>query len=99
MPLHLLHAWAMAAADEQELFRPGRHFRAGVATWAQQQFRKHAGNLPLTPPAGILPPGPVTEPRTPDRLDNPTGGQPPHHHDLHGPRPAATRGRHPRPSS
>ncbi len=46
MPLHLLHAWAMAAADEQELFRPGRHFRAGLATWAQQQFRKHAGNLP-----------------------------------------------------
>jgi aminoglycoside phosphotransferase (APT) family kinase protein len=46
MPLHLLHAWAMAAADEQELFRPGRHFRADLATWAQQQFWKHAGNLP-----------------------------------------------------
>jgi aminoglycoside phosphotransferase (APT) family kinase protein len=46
MPLHLLHVWAMAAADEQELFRPGRHFRAGLATWAQQQFWKRIGNLP-----------------------------------------------------
>jgi aminoglycoside phosphotransferase (APT) family kinase protein len=46
MPLQLLHVWAMAIADEQELFRPGRHFRAGLAAWARQQFWGHADNLP-----------------------------------------------------
>jgi aminoglycoside phosphotransferase (APT) family kinase protein len=40
LPVHLLHAWAMAAADEQELSGPAR-FPAGLAAWARRQFWRH----------------------------------------------------------
>ena len=36
-PVHLLHAWAMLAADEQGLSGPAR-FRPGLAAWARSQF-------------------------------------------------------------
>jgi Phosphotransferase enzyme family len=44
LPVHLLHAWAMAAADEQELSGPAR-FRAGLAAWARRQFWRHIDEL------------------------------------------------------
>ena len=37
LPVHLLHAWAMAAADELGLSAPGR-LRAGLAEWARREF-------------------------------------------------------------
>jgi aminoglycoside phosphotransferase (APT) family kinase protein len=49
MPLQLLQVWARAVADEQELFGPshaGHDLRAGLATWAQKQFRRHIEDLP-----------------------------------------------------
>jgi Phosphotransferase enzyme family len=44
MPLNLLHAWAIAVADEQEVFHPsraGHDFRAGLAARARKQFWWH----------------------------------------------------------
>jgi aminoglycoside phosphotransferase (APT) family kinase protein len=39
--VHLLHAWAMFVADEMQLKGPsraGQDFRAGLASWAKEQF-------------------------------------------------------------
>jgi aminoglycoside phosphotransferase (APT) family kinase protein len=50
MPLNLLFAWAIIAADEQEVFHPsraGRDFRAGLATWIRNQFWRHIKQLSL----------------------------------------------------
>jgi aminoglycoside phosphotransferase (APT) family kinase protein len=49
MPLHLLHAWAMAIADESELVGPsraGREFRPGLSAWARAQFTSSIEALP-----------------------------------------------------
>jgi hypothetical protein len=43
--LHLLHAWAMLAADEQEP-SGGSRFRPGLAAWARTQFWRHLNELP-----------------------------------------------------
>lgn len=49
MPLHLLHAWAMAVADEAELIGPsraGQDIRSGLSAWASQQFSTSIRKLP-----------------------------------------------------
>jgi aminoglycoside phosphotransferase (APT) family kinase protein len=49
MPLHLLHAWAMAVADEAELIGPsraGQDIRSGLSAWASQQFAVSMRMLP-----------------------------------------------------
>jgi aminoglycoside phosphotransferase (APT) family kinase protein len=49
MPLHLLHAWAMAVADEAELIGPsraGQDIRSGLSAWAGQQFSVSMRMLP-----------------------------------------------------
>ncbi|MGH3289205.1 MAG: phosphotransferase family protein [Streptosporangiaceae bacterium] len=44
VPVHLLHAWAMLAADEQE--PSGRSRRPGLVAWARSQFWRHLNKLP-----------------------------------------------------
>jgi aminoglycoside phosphotransferase (APT) family kinase protein len=44
-PVHLLHAWAMLAADEQGLSGPAR-FRPGLAAWARARFWRSLNELP-----------------------------------------------------
>ena len=46
VPVHLLHAWAMLAADEQEPSGRSR-FRPGLAAWARSQFWRRLNKLPL----------------------------------------------------
>jgi len=43
-PVHLLHAWAMLAADEQGLSGPAR-FRPGLAAWARSEFWRSVKEL------------------------------------------------------
>lgn len=52
LPVHLLHAWAMAVADESELVGPsraGEDIRAGLSGWVQRQFASAIAALPSGP--------------------------------------------------
>jgi aminoglycoside phosphotransferase (APT) family kinase protein len=44
-PVHLLHTWAMLAADEQGLSGPAR-FKPGLVAWARSQFCRSMKKLP-----------------------------------------------------
>ncbi|HEY1619240.1 MAG TPA: aminoglycoside phosphotransferase family protein [Streptosporangiaceae bacterium] len=52
LPLHLLHAWAMAASAERDAVGPadpadvGRAFSPGLAAWAQREFWRSVEDLP-----------------------------------------------------
>jgi aminoglycoside phosphotransferase (APT) family kinase protein len=54
LPLHVLHAWAMAAAAEREAAGPdaarpdavGQAFAPGLAAWAQREFWRSVEDLP-----------------------------------------------------
>ncbi len=46
LPLHLLHAWAMAASAERDAAGPGQAFSPGLAAWAQREFWRSVEDLP-----------------------------------------------------